>query len=80
MHLSLKESLLPQPPSFAKKKHYEIQELLGEGTFGKVLVSSRSFLPRLVDMFVSLTMPSTASNMARPLLPALRSRTRRRGR
>jgi hypothetical protein len=57
MHLSLKESLLPQPPSFAKKKHYEIQELLGEGTFGKVLVSSRSFCLAFVDMFVFALMP-----------------------
>jgi len=33
----LKESLLPQPPSFSKKKHYHIHSLLGRGTFGKVL-------------------------------------------
>ena len=36
--LSLAESLLPQPASFQKKKHYEIHEVLGEGTFGKVMV------------------------------------------
>jgi hypothetical protein len=57
MHLSLKESLLPQPPSFAKKKHYEIQELLGEGTFGQVLLSSRPFFFAFVDMFVFVLMP-----------------------
>lgn len=30
-------SLLPQPPSFSKKKNYEIHTVLGTGTFGKVL-------------------------------------------
>lgn len=39
MHnLSLKETLLPQPPSFQKKKAYEIHKVLGEGSFGKVMV------------------------------------------
>jgi calcium/calmodulin-dependent protein kinase I len=37
-HLSLKEALLPQPPSFMKKQSYEIHEILGSGTFGKVMV------------------------------------------
>lgn len=36
-HLSLKDALLPQPPSFSKKKCYEVHEVLGEGTFGKVV-------------------------------------------
>ena len=36
--LSLAETLLPQPASFQKKKNYEIHEVLGEGTFGKVTV------------------------------------------
>ncbi|THG99425.1 hypothetical protein EW026_g2922 [Hermanssonia centrifuga] len=36
--LSLKETLLPQPPSFQKKKCYEIHQVLGTGTFGKVMV------------------------------------------
>ncbi|TFY70066.1 hypothetical protein EVJ58_g3 [Rhodofomes roseus] len=34
----LPDGLLPQPPSFQKKKHYEIHKVLGEGTFGKVMV------------------------------------------
>ncbi|TDL22436.1 Pkinase-domain-containing protein [Rickenella mellea] len=37
MKLSLKEALLPQPPSFAKKKCYELHDVLGTGTFGKVI-------------------------------------------
>jgi serine/threonine protein kinase len=30
-------SLLPQPPSFSKKRNYEIHAVLGTGSFGKVL-------------------------------------------
>ncbi|TFK88532.1 Pkinase-domain-containing protein [Polyporus arcularius HHB13444] len=37
MSFSLSESLLPQPPSFQKKKAYEIHKVLGVGTFGKVM-------------------------------------------
>ncbi|KAJ7035178.1 CAMK/CAMK1 protein kinase [Mycena alexandri] len=36
-HLSIKDALLPQPPSFHKKKNYEVHEVLGNGTFGKVV-------------------------------------------
>ncbi|KAF8995951.1 kinase-like domain-containing protein [Cyathus striatus] len=36
-HLTIKEALLPQPPSFGKKKYYEMHKVLGTGTFGKVL-------------------------------------------
>ncbi|KAH7908142.1 kinase-like domain-containing protein [Hygrophoropsis aurantiaca] len=36
-HLSLKDALLPQPSSFSKKQSYEIHEILGMGTFGKVM-------------------------------------------
>jgi hypothetical protein len=32
------DNLLPQPPSFVKKKAYELQQVLGTGTFGKVVV------------------------------------------
>jgi calcium/calmodulin-dependent protein kinase I len=35
--ISLKEHLLPQPPSFPRKKAYEFHEILGEGSFGKVI-------------------------------------------
>ena len=45
-NITLKEKLLPQPPSFNKKTHYEIHSELGAGTYGKVMVRhfpSRSF-------------------------------------
>ncbi|EKM60702.1 uncharacterized protein PHACADRAFT_246771 [Phanerochaete carnosa HHB-10118-sp] len=34
---SLQEKVLPQPSSFSKKKHYEIHDTLGTGSFGKVM-------------------------------------------
>ncbi|KAG6879190.1 hypothetical protein C0992_004493 [Termitomyces sp. T32_za158] len=40
MKLTLSEALLPQPPSFSKKKSYEIHQILGTGTFGKVARAS----------------------------------------
>jgi len=39
MHLSIKDKILPQPASFSKKKEYKIHGVLGEGAFGKVMVS-----------------------------------------
>ncbi|KAJ7202057.1 kinase-like domain-containing protein [Mycena pura] len=36
-HLSIKDAILPQPPSFYKKKLYEVHDVLGNGTFGKVV-------------------------------------------
>jgi hypothetical protein len=44
-HLSLKDALLHQPPSFGKKRNYEIKAQLGEGTFGKVKVPPFPPLP-----------------------------------
>lgn len=62
MKLSLTETLLPQPPSFSKKKSYEVHQLLGMGTFGKVVV-------RVYDLFfltrINLSL-MIESNMARP--------------
>jgi hypothetical protein len=43
------QKVMPQPPSANKKKNYEIQEVLGTGSFGKVMVrpSSRAAHARL---------------------------------
>lgn len=37
MKVSLKGTLLPNPPSYIKKKAYQLHEVLGTGTFGKVV-------------------------------------------
>jgi serine/threonine protein kinase len=34
---NIRDALLPQPPSFQKKKEYTILETLGRGGFGKVV-------------------------------------------
>ena len=53
-HLTIKEALLPQPPSFSKKKNYEIHAKLGEGTFGKVMVSVQEFIgPAMLGIYVA---------------------------
>ena len=58
MMKNLTESLLPQPPSFVKKKSYDVQQVLGKGTFGKVMVrsdldnSAQTYLTRLNQLVV----------------------------
>jgi calcium/calmodulin-dependent protein kinase I len=37
MMKNLAETLLPQPPSYIKKKSYDVQQVLGRGAFGKVM-------------------------------------------
>ncbi|KAF9220364.1 Pkinase-domain-containing protein [Gyrodon lividus] len=49
-HLSLKDALLPQPPSFCKKQLYEVHEVLGTGTFGKVARATWNVPPDLIDI------------------------------
>jgi len=44
MLLSIGEKMLPQPPSFAKKRQYDVQDVLGSGTFGKVMVRTLRFV------------------------------------
>ncbi|KIK68706.1 hypothetical protein GYMLUDRAFT_190024 [Collybiopsis luxurians FD-317 M1] len=48
MHLSIKDAILPQPPSFVKKKNYEVHQVLGEGTFGKVVKATWHVPPEQV--------------------------------
>lgn len=33
----IKDSILRQPPSFAKKKNYQLYDVIGTGSFGKVI-------------------------------------------
>ncbi|KAI6032591.1 Pkinase-domain-containing protein [Pisolithus orientalis] len=49
-HLSLKDALLPQPPSFCKKQLYEVHEVLGTGTFGKVVRATWTVPPDLIEV------------------------------
>jgi len=49
-HLSLKDALLPQPPSFVKKQLYEVHEVLGAGTFGKVMKATWHIPAEQVDL------------------------------
>lgn len=39
-NITWKEAILPQPPSFNKKRNYEMKDVLGEGAFGKVVRAS----------------------------------------
>ncbi|ETW78418.1 hypothetical protein HETIRDRAFT_479585, partial [Heterobasidion irregulare TC 32-1] len=48
--LSLTEKMLPQPPSFSKKKQYEIHEVLGTGTFGKVMRATWHVPPEQINV------------------------------
>ena len=47
MFSRVSEKVLPQPPSANKKKNYEIQEVLGTGSFGKVMVRPSSRMSRV---------------------------------
>ncbi|KAF8629783.1 hypothetical protein AX17_005562 [Amanita inopinata Kibby_2008] len=49
-NLSFSEALLPQPPSFAKKKAYEVHQVLGTGTFGKVVRATWHVPPEQVTV------------------------------
>ncbi|KZV75221.1 Pkinase-domain-containing protein [Peniophora sp. CONT] len=44
------EKVLPQPASFNKKKQYEIHEVLGTGTFGKVMRATWHVPPEQVNV------------------------------
>jgi len=57
------QKVMPQPPSANKKKNYEIEEVLGTGSFGKVMVCP-VFLGSLAD----LTQLDPARHMAHPCL------------
>ncbi|KAF9269734.1 Pkinase-domain-containing protein [Marasmius fiardii PR-910] len=48
--LSIKNAILPQPPSFGKKRNYEVHQVLGEGTFGKVVRATWHVPPEQVGV------------------------------
>ncbi|KAF8996685.1 Pkinase-domain-containing protein [Hymenopellis radicata] len=74
----MKLNILPQPPSFDKKKHYEINEVLGEGTFGKVVratwhvppeqvvVAERGAAANGASSNNTLSPPPTSTPLSRP--------------
>lgn len=65
-HLSLKDALLPQPPSFVKKQLYEVHEVLGTGTFGKVMVSCA--MPPMHIVRVGWVMGDVALGLLLPII------------
>ncbi|KAF7377992.1 Protein kinase domain-containing protein [Mycena sanguinolenta] len=66
-HLSIKDALLPQPPSFYKKRNYEVHDVLGNGTFGKV-VHATWHVPieqaALAEHGAALDVPDDASKLS----------------
>ncbi|KIJ63996.1 hypothetical protein HYDPIDRAFT_91350 [Hydnomerulius pinastri MD-312] len=81
-HLSLKDALLPQPPSFCKKQLYEVHEVLGTGTFGKVVRATWNVPSDLIDVArqgAAASSPSdhTPGHSTIPLLNAARLHTSR---
>ncbi|KAI0319890.1 kinase-like domain-containing protein [Amylostereum chailletii] len=47
---AVSEKVLPQPPSFKKKQQYELHEVLGTGTFGKVMRATWHVPPEQVNV------------------------------
>ncbi|KAJ7457229.1 CAMK/CAMK1 protein kinase [Mycena galericulata] len=67
-HLSIKDAILPQPPSFYKKKHYEVHEVLGNGTFGKVVHATWHVPPEqegVAERGAALEVPNAESKLSR---------------
>ncbi|KAJ6555204.1 CAMK/CAMK1 protein kinase [Mycena vulgaris] len=66
-HLSIKDALLKQPASFYKKKNYEVHDVLGNGTFGKV-VHATWYVPieqaGLAERGAALDVPDDSSRVS----------------
>ncbi|KAH9475741.1 Calcium/calmodulin-dependent protein kinase [Psilocybe cubensis] len=87
MMKNLSESLLPQPPSFIKKKSYEMHQVLGTGTFGKVVratwyvpvdqvaTAERGAVAELMPTPSSLSVSSSKKSSSRPSSPGPGDRT-----
>ncbi|KIM54948.1 hypothetical protein SCLCIDRAFT_1221562 [Scleroderma citrinum Foug A] len=61
-HLSLKDAILPQPSSFIKKQHYQVHEVLGTGTFGKVVRATWTVPSDLIEVSKQGAMASPSSD------------------
>ncbi|KAM6495289.1 Protein kinase-like domain containing protein [Amanita muscaria] len=68
---SLAEALLPQPPSFTKKKHYDLHQVLGTGTFGKVVRATWHVPPEQVAIAEHGAVAATASSDSSSSLSSL---------
>ncbi|KAJ6551840.1 kinase-like domain-containing protein [Mycena capillaripes] len=67
-HLSIKDAILPQPPSFHKKKNYEVHDVLGNGTFGKVVHATWNVpleQAALAEHGAALDVPEESSTLSR---------------
>lgn len=62
-HFSVMEAILPQPPSFSKKKNYEIREVLGTGTFGKVMRATWTVPPNRIEVSTQGAAASSSGNL-----------------
>ncbi|KAI0735690.1 Pkinase-domain-containing protein [Earliella scabrosa] len=75
MPISLAESFLPQPPSFQKKKAYEIHKVLGVGTFGKVMRATWHVPPGQMNVALRGAAAATDSTTPPGSKPPAPSRT-----
>ncbi|KAI3601465.1 calcium calmodulin-dependent protein [Moniliophthora roreri] len=71
--LSIKNAILPQPPSFTKKKNYEVHKVLGEGTFGKVVRATWHVPPEQVAVAEHGAAASTSTTITSSPKPKLSS-------
>ena len=57
------QKVMSQPPSANKKKQYEIHEILGTGSFGRVMVRARRVYTLKVSIKKSNPFPPTSSSI-----------------
>jgi len=63
------DSILPQPSSFSKKKQYEILDVLGTGSFGKVMVRHNTCLLCPIRKNEAMTFTSWLEQAAKWRMP-----------
>ncbi|KAA1476373.1 Pkinase-domain-containing protein [Dentipellis sp. KUC8613] len=67
--LNISEQVLPQPPSYHKKRQYSIHDVLGKGTFGKVMRATWHVPPEQINVALrgaAATTTLTASPTSSP--------------